>query len=240
MPDFSRRSTRVEMMDDLNYSGPVMNQTLRELDVINRWLGGNAVTMDGLKTLLKKHKGSSPISIADLGCGRGGMLKIISKWSRKNTVAMDLVGIDANPYIVALAQDSLPADQHHIRFQDINIFSAAFQSQRFDIVIGTLFYHHFTEEQLVSLFVQLKNQASIGFIINDIHRHPLAFHSIRLLTLLFSRSPMVKYDAPLSVLRAFKRAELESILRQAGIVNFIIKWKWAFRWQVIVFGRQAS
>jgi hypothetical protein len=75
----------------------------------------------------------------------------------------------------------------------------------------------------------------VGFIINDIHRHWLAYYSIKLLTRIFSRSMMVRFDAPLSVLRAFRKKELEVILRNAGISNFKIKWMWAFRWQVIVY-----
>jgi hypothetical protein len=46
---------------------------------------------------------------------------------------------------------------------------------------------------------------------------------------------MVKYDAPLSVQRAFKRNELELILEKAGIMNYKLRWKWAFRWQLIIF-----
>ncbi len=45
---------------------------------------------------------------------------------------------------------------------------------------------------------------------------------------------MVKYDAPLSVLRAFKKQELIEILNKAGIRDYAIRWQWAFRWQVIV------
>jgi hypothetical protein len=88
---------------------------------------------------------------------------------------------------------------------------------------------------LIAFFSHLKKQAGIGFLINDIHRHSLAYYSIKLLTTLFSKSSMVKYDAPLSVLRAFSRKELSNILRSAGIESFTIKWKWAFRWQVVVF-----
>jgi len=94
--------------------------------------------------------------------------------------------------------------------------------------------HHFSQQQLVGLVRTMKQQSRIGFVINDIHRHILAYHAIRILTMLFSRSPMVKFDAPLSVRRAFKRKELELILETAGIGNYTIKWKWAFRWQVIV------
>jgi hypothetical protein len=128
----------------------------------------------------------------------------------------------------------------HIQLQTVNILSPDFQNRKFDIVIGTLFYHHFTDEQLIAFFSHLKKQAGIGFLINDIHRHSLAYYSIKLLTTIFSRSSMVKYDAPLSVLRAFSRKELSNILRSAGIESFTIKWKWAFRWQVIVFSNPAT
>ena len=233
MPDFSHRSTEVEIMDDLEYAGELMDLTLQELEVINKWLGGNTVTIDGIKTLLKNRAQNTLISIADLGCGRGDMLRLIDSWAQKKTHSIRLVGIDANPYIIDAAKENL---KHfpHIQFWPLNIFSAEFQSQKYDIVIGTLFYHHFTDEQLVTFFRQLKEQVTIGFIINDIHRHALAFYSIKLLTKLFSRSSMVKFDAPLSVLRAFKKDELIDILKNAGIENFTIQWKWAFRWQVLV------
>ena len=38
MPDFFNRSDEVEVMDDLECSGDVLEQTLRELEFINKWL----------------------------------------------------------------------------------------------------------------------------------------------------------------------------------------------------------
>ncbi|MEQ9414600.1 MAG: SAM-dependent methyltransferase, partial [Cyclobacteriaceae bacterium] len=64
--------------------------------------------------------------------------------------------------------------------------------------------------------------------------HWFAYHSIRLLTKWFSKSPMVQFDAPVSVLRAFHRSDIISILKDAGINNYSLKWKWAFRWQLII------
>ena len=221
-------------MDDLTYDGPLMDQTLSELETINTWLGGNNVTMSALREILSGIDRKGKVRIVDLGCGRGDILQNIEKWSRNNQITVDLIGIDANDYIVNMANQSLPKGSQ-IKFECIDILSAEFQSQQFDIVIGTLFFHHFSDHQLISFFRGLKNQAKIGFIVNDIHRHPIAFYSIWLLTRLFSRSSMVKYDAPLSVMRAFKKAELTRILHQAGVRNFKIRWKWAFRWQVLAY-----
>lgn len=232
MPDLSRRSAEPEIMDDLTYAGPLMDRTLFELEIINKWLGGNSVTLDALQKLLRGAKGE--ITIADLGCGRGDMLRLIDLWASKNKMKVSLVGIDANTYIINAAKENLRS-LPHIMFHDIDILSAEFKTLRFDVVIGTLFYHHFSDADLIQFFRQLKDQAGIGFIINDIHRHPLAYHSIRILTRFFSKSSMVRFDAPLSVRRAFSKAELFQILNAAGVRNFDIRWKWAFRWQVVVY-----
>jgi len=181
--------------------------------------------LDGVESSAKLH-------LADLGCGSGDMLTLIRRLLVKRDVDAELTGIDANPNVIQYAEFRTPA-ACRIEYQAMNIFSEEFKSRKFDIVTGTLFFHHFTTAQLIGFFRQLKDQVSLGLIINDIHRHWFAYYSIRWLTGLFSKSPMVKHDAPVSVLRAFKKREIEEILRQAGIPDYRIKWRWAFRWQVV-------
>ena len=79
----------------------------------------------------------------------------------------------------------------------------------------------------------MKENASAGFFINDLHRHPLAWYSIKLITTAFSKSYLVKNDAPLSVARGFKINEWRRLMKQAVINNFTIEWKWAFRHLII-------
>ena len=229
---FVHRSQQEEIMDDLQCQGEVVHQTLRELEFINRWLGGNAVTLDGIERLTKGHENET-LCIADLGCGGGDMLKTLADWGRRNNRSLKLIGIDANPHIIDFASVNCKL-YSEISFETLDIFSTEFQKRKYDIIMGTLFYHHFKNEVLIGFFSKLAHQARVGLVINDIHRHWLAFHSIRLLTNLFSKSSMVKFDAPLSVLRAFTREELVDILTKAGIKEFQLKWKWAFRWQIAV------
>ena len=232
MPTFASRSTEPEIMDDLQYAGSMMDQTLKELEVINRWLGGNDVTLGALSQIVE-GKSLRRLEIADLGCGRGDMLRHIQRWATRRSVPVTLTGIDANPYITNAARNNLTDITANL--QSVNILSKEFATQHYDIVIGTLFYHHFTDAELISFFSKLRGQCRIGFIINDIHRHPLAYYSIKVLTQLFSRSDMVKYDAPLSVLRAFTKRELKNILAQAGCTQYQLRWRWAFRWQICVY-----
>ena len=228
---FATRSTQVEIMDDLNASGPIIGQTLRELEFINKWLGGNHVTVDAFIKLTRGQERET-ITVVDLGCGSGDMLRLLSDWGRKNKVHLKLIGFDANPHIIAFAKKRC-ADHPEIEFESVDIFSEEFKRKKFDVAMGTLFYHHFDSPQLTSFFAGLREQTRLGIIVNDIHRHPLAYYSIKWLTQLFSRSAMVKFDAPLSVLRAFKKNELTKILNDAGMSTHQLKWKWAFRWQVI-------
>lgn len=231
---FSQRSQHIEIMDDLNCHGEVVEQTLRELEVINRWLGGNDVTISGIKKLVEGNNlESRVITIADLGCGGGDILKEIDRWANKHNFKVRLIGIDANPFIVRFAERNC-SHYANIEFRVQNVFDPDFQSQSYDIVIATLFTHHFNSRDLSQLFSSLYQQARIGVVINDLHRHWFAYHSIKILTGLFSRSKMVKFDAPLSVLRAFAKKELVDILNNAGIERYFLRWKWAFRWQLII------
>jgi 2-polyprenyl-3-methyl-5-hydroxy-6-metoxy-1,4-benzoquinol methylase len=232
MPDFSKRSTEEEIMDDLSASGQIIDQTLNELETINRLLGGNYVTVNGIGKLLSNANGNT-ITIADVGCGSGDILRLIDNYCKKRNVPVKLIGVDANPNIVEYAR-AHSKSRPNIHYQAVNIFSREFQDQHFDILTGTLFFHHFTNEQLINFFSRMKGQIKIGIVINDIHRHWFAYHSIKLLTRLFSRSYMVINDAPVSVMRAFKKQELITILEGAGIKNYTIRWMWAFRWQVVV------
>ena len=122
----------------------------------------------------------------------------------------------------------------NINIETQDIFNEAFASQSYDVIHCCLFTHHFSSDELVSLFRQWKQQARFAIIINDLHRHFLAYHSIKWLTRLWSKSYMVQNDAPLSVARGFYKKELQDILRAAGLVNYQLTWKWAFRWQLVI------
>lgn len=233
MPDFSKRSSAIEIMDDLTSSGTIIDQTLRELEFINTWLGGNAVTLNALDKVVQSHREIKTLAIADLGCGGGDMLRLINNWAIKRNIQVQLTGIDANPNIIAFAKNNVALP--NVQFSSIDIFSDEFKKMHFDVVLGTLFFHHFTSDQLIDFFRQLRQQVKVALIINDIHRHPLAYHSIAMLTKAFSKSAMVIHDAPLSVLRAFSKDELRFIFNQAGYSKYSIQWKWAFRWEVVLY-----
>lgn len=233
---FEERSYQAELIDELTLGGDVMAQTMRELKFINKWLGGNVVTTKGLDKLYKKyitaHGNAGILTIADMGCGGGDMLLLIANWARRRKIKVQLIGIDANDYTINYAKKNT-SGYPEISYQTLDVFSPQFRQLSFDIVTCTLFCHHFKDAQLIDLFSNLHKQTRIGIVINDLHRHWLAYHSIKYLTRWFSKSYLVKNDAKLSVLRSFREEDIRKIFSHTGFKHVEIYWKWAFRWQVL-------
>ncbi|EPR66444.1 methyltransferase domain-containing protein [Cyclobacterium qasimii] len=232
MSKFLHRSEEKEIMDDLACSGQELTQTLKELRTINKLLGGNNVTTSGLAVLMKSSK-NQPMTIADLGCGGGDMAIHINKWAINKGISLQVIGVDANPNIIELAKEKAKKENRTIEFVVGNVFDPDYIKDPVDIQTCTLFTHHFTNEELVNILKNLKSKTRVGFVINDLHRNFLAYYAIKWLTRVFSKSNMVKNDAPLSVLRSFKKKDWEEILAASGIEKYKISWHWAFRWQVI-------
>ena len=142
--------------------------------------------------------------ICEIGCGNGNNLAVIYDWCRSRNIKARFIGIDINPNCIASANPSKTGGKTTYITSDYKQVNFI---QKPDIIFSSLFCHHFTDEQMIEQLLWLKKNSIDGFFINDLHRHPLAFYSIRLLTMAFSRSYLVKNDAPLSVLRGFSKSD---------------------------------
>jgi 2-polyprenyl-3-methyl-5-hydroxy-6-metoxy-1,4-benzoquinol methylase len=225
------RTDKEELMDDFSIGGDLLRDTLDKLEKINRWLGGNLVTVKALKEALKNHPKEQELTIADIGCGHGDILRDVAKFGRKNGYKMKLIGVDANPTAIAYAKE-LSAEFSELTFETEDIFSEAFKNRKFDVVLATLFLHHFKEKQLISFLGNTLKQTKIAIVVNDLHRHTLAYYLFMLLSL-FIKNNMIVEDGLTSVLRGFKRKDLKHISKKLNVTPQI-SWKWAFRFQWII------
>lgn len=218
-------------MDDFSMKGDVLRDTLDKLGQINKWLGGNRVTLSGVKQLLKNQSKASTLTIVDLGCGHGDILRLIADYGRKEGYEFQLIGIDANQDSIDYAVD-LSDNYPEIRYQNSDVFSEEFYTLEYDIVLATLFLHHFKTEDIETLLRQMTTKARLGVVINDLQRSEMAYGLFKLLGLTISNQ-MIKEDGLTSILRAFKRKDLEAISQKLNLKSQI-RWKWAFRYQWII------
>ncbi len=230
--NLTTRATTPELMDDLSLATEELRQNLDELETINTWLGGYRPVLAALARLRPRFPTGRPLRLADLGSGGGDTLRHIARWARQRGVGMALTGVDANAFMLDYARAKSQA-YPTISYEQLDIFSPEFAAQPYDVLTASLFCHHFTDAELVELLRRWHRQASLAVVINDLHRHWLAYHSIKYLTRLFGGSRLVRHDAPLSVARAFSRQDWRRLLAQAGITRYELRWCWAFRWQVV-------
>lgn len=228
MIHLSQRSSQKEIMDGENISFEDMAQTLKELNTINTHLGGHTITRKGFKKLVQ---GQSSLSVCEIGCGGGDNLFDIYKYCRQKNITVSCTGIDMNRECIAFAKQRYP--QLPCQWICSDYAAVNFGIKKPDIIFSSLFCHHFTNEQLVKNLQWLQQNSRKGFFINDLHRHWLAYYMIKYITRFFSKSYLVKNDACISVARSFRKKDWCQLFSEAGIINYSIRWQWAFRYLVI-------
>ena len=216
-----KRSYEAEIMDDFSIQDERIDEALSELKIINKFLGGISTTKSALNYFIQSKK--NELKILDIGSGSSdNLLAAKSKYPD-----LHILSIDKN-------LRALSNSKNQTKKINSDAFKLPFKSNSCDIIHSALFLHHFTEEQIKILLKEFLRIARIGIIINDLQRSYLALLGIKILTVLFSKSEMVKNDAPLSVKRGFSKQEILNLLEDVGVKNFVIKKKWAFRWMVVI------
>lgn len=231
--DTTYRTQETEIMDDFFLEGKELEKALDKIAHINQLLGGNKLTLHGIKIVLDKVNSNREIVIADIGCGNGDMLRMLAKYGQKNNLNFKLIGIDANAFTINYAK-TISKYFPNIEYLCLDIFSADFNAIEYDIVLCTLTLHHFTEEQILNIITTFNKNANIGIIINDLHRSKLAYRLFQIVCTIFNLNKMSRQDGLVSILRGFKKKELENFSKKLNLKNYTINWKWAFRYQWII------
>ncbi len=99
----------------------------------------------------------------------------------------------------------------------------------YDIITSSLFLHHLETPQAIDLLQRMGQAAGTMVLINDLIRSRLGYVLALIGTRVFSRSPIVHVDGPLSVRAAFTVCEARQLAEQAGLQGASIGWRWPFR-----------
>ncbi len=233
---FDQRSSKKELMDDLTLEDVELIKNLHEIQVTNRWLGSRHTLINALDKIYRKRRKdlkNRKITIADLGCGSGDLLRVAHEWARVKQLPVDLIGLDGNSFII---QEAVKLSAHYpsIQYHKANVFTNL-KDYQFDIVTLNTFCHHLSDNELIKLISELQTITTTAIVINDLHRHRLAYYGIKLLSHALQFSAIGKHDGPTSVLRAFSKDDLVHLMKTMKIKNYELCWQWAFRWQLIIW-----
>ena len=195
--DFAHRLDQSELMDDLRRPDAEFDDAYRELEIINRRLGG----IHAIERFLPDQPNLLMLDVAAGGCD---LSEALLQKRPARIVALD---INARGFKFARKSWPLIGDAMDLPFAD----------NTFDVVMGSLFFHHLSNDQCVRALANMWRVSRRLVLVNDLHRHPVAYWAIRALTGGFSKSVMVRNDGPVSVLRAFKPGDLLQLAKRARV-----------------------
>jgi Methyltransferase domain len=220
--DFSQRASPrelPELMDgDCSYED--FRDCLRSLETVNRWLLGYRPTLAWLERL--SHGLRETIHIVDVGSGGGDFLRQIAGWARRRGIAVQLTGIDLNPYAARAAAESTPRE---LGITWVTSDAMEYRPEKpMDIVVSSLLAHHLEDEEIVALLRWMEATTQLGWFINDLER---AEWSSRMFAWVRWHW-LVRHDGPVSFRRAFRKEDWGRLLAAAGIPREAVaieKWR---------------
>lgn len=223
------RATSPELMDDPGRSVDELRENLRDLERINRFLGGHAIVrayLDRALPVWRSHRASADgaLTVLDVATGGGDVPAAVVAWGRRRRVALRVVGVDRHPTIARLATARCPdvtvirADARALPFRDASV----------DVCLCNLALHHLTPEEGPALIRHLHRLARIGFLVVDLLRSPAGFGGVWLMTRLL-RNHLIRHDAPLSVRRSRSWEEYCQLTAAAGVPGLRLTYHPLFR-----------
>jgi len=226
---FRTRSYELELIDigDTQYSQDEYTHCLYQLGRIGRLMLSDRLTIQALRRL---HE---PInSILDVGCGGGSFTERLAQEYPNAKV----VGIDISKHAIAYAQRKMSREKSNLSFAVPATPELNEPYKSYDIVTSTLVCHHLDNPTIIDFLQRAAKVARKAIVINDLHRHWLAYAGFSVIAPLFFRNRLIMHDGLLSIKRAFTRDDWRIFLEQAGFKpsQYTIRWGLAFRWIVTI------
>src|SRR5690348_16253532 len=150
-----RSAVEDEIMDDLSQPESEFAAAYRELEVINRRLGG-------IRAIERFLPAGSNLLLLDVAAGGCDVSEALVERFPCHVVALDLNGRGLHR---ARRAWPLIGDALDLPFPDGS----------FDIAMASLFFHHLSNEDCVRVLAQMWRIARRRVIINDLHRHAIAY-----------------------------------------------------------------
>jgi SAM-dependent methyltransferase len=214
---FHQRSLEPENLDKGTYTPEEYEGCLVELRRINEWLGDANALRD---SLLREVESSDlrSFSVLDVGAGSGELLRVAAKWAREKDRQASLVGLELNARSAQAIIDE-STDFPEISSVRGNGFTLPFAADSFDFAIQSLTLHHFDDEGAVRILKEMSRVAARGIFVIDLHRDPTAYFFYTTIGRLFLHNRLIREDGALSILKSWKREELEWLGSKAGLAN---------------------
>jgi 2-polyprenyl-3-methyl-5-hydroxy-6-metoxy-1,4-benzoquinol methylase len=212
--DLRHRRDEPEWLDGADLDPDELEAVLRDLATFNQVFLGHYPLLRWLGQAVRAAGHGAPLTLVDIGCGYGDLLRAIRRWSRRRKLDLNLIGVDLNPETIRIAQAATDAADL-IDYKAVDVFELA-SATPVDLMISSLVTHHLSDREITEFLRLMETTARRGWAISDLQRNRFLYHFIGLASRLARFHPMITHDGQLSVARSLTRAEWQQRIAEAG------------------------
>ena len=217
----------LEMMDRPQPVSAELERDLERIRQLNRWFGSYRLVLGFIRRWIRP---TDKLRVVDLATGSGDIPRLIVDYARRISANVEIDALDWQPATLEIAK-RLSVNYPEISYREANILEWN-SVESYDIALCTLALHHFSNEDAVRLLRRCREVSKRFVLVSDLRRSFSLIAGVYLLTTLIFREPMTRYDARLSVARAFSFSEMRELVGKAGWQDFSHK-KFRFSRQAI-------
>ena len=215
-------------MDQPGLDETLHRQALAGLRTVNQFGLSGAIVWPEVRRLAGQSR-EGPLRVLDVGSGGGDIAVWVARRAAAAGVQVEIDGCDISPLAVVHANEYAATQRAaHVRFFEFDVMANT-PAEQYDVVMCSLFLHHFDESSATLLLDRLKNTARQRVLVNDLRRTRLGYQLAWLGCRLLTRSPIVRTDGPLSVAAAFTPEEAKALAERAGLADVRIELHWPQR-----------
>jgi SAM-dependent methyltransferase len=228
-PRLANRSHETEWLDRPDISRDELASVLRDLDRFNGFMLGQWPIVRWVSRALRRVELGEPVTILDVGCGSGGLLRAIRHAARRSGRDVTLIGVDLSADTVAIAKSQTAAEDE-IRYVAADVFRYR-PDAPVDLIVSGLVTHHLSDTGIVDLLRWMDNTARRGWLISDLQRSVVPYTFIGLAGKVTNLNPVVIHDGRISVARSLTHAEWRARIHEAGLAGVHVRWM-LYRWLI--------
>ena len=212
-----------ELMDDPALDPAEHRRALVGLARLNRVSDSAGVLWPSIRKLARDLRRT--VRVLDVATGSGDVPQKLLARAARAGVSLDVAGCDISPTAI----EEAAREPSGVRFFVHDALRDRLPTG-FDVVTCSLFLHHLSESEAVSLLANMENAAGRAVLVNDLARSRFNYCAVWAACRALTRSRVVRFDGPASVRSAFTPREALALAARAGLHGATVRGKFPCRY----------
>ncbi|MEA2641809.1 MAG: hypothetical protein QOF51_3203 [Chloroflexota bacterium] len=216
-----RWTAESERMDEPTVDPDLLAGNLADLRRVNRDLGGTRLTQRAIADLTTDLRPGDELVVLDVATGSADIPAAVAQWAQRRHLRCRCVATDLSPLVLQLArkwETTTPMrGATHVLFAAADGRALPIADGAVDVAMCSLALHHFQKADAVTMLREMGRVARLGIVVNDLIRSWPGYLGAQLFGLTLTQNSLTRHDGPLSVRRAYTRAELRDLMERAEL-----------------------